>query len=164
MVDKTTRDTILSVQVFMGVKVLADVAPIAVWPVLLNELYGGNIAKAATAAVTMSSACGVIGPTRGSAVQFQIPTAQLSSQLALHPSGFHNDHYQRVGKRSQNCLDFIVCGPPVASTELLVNPMFGKLTDRFGRKIFCARRPNCNLQLLRIQWRIESKAGTQITQ
>jgi MFS family permease len=52
--------TIFWVQVNMGMKVLADCAPISVWPALLKDLYGGDVGQAALAAATMSSCCGVI--------------------------------------------------------------------------------------------------------
>ena len=42
--------TIFWVQVNMGLKVLADCAPISVWPALLKDLYGGDVGKAALAA------------------------------------------------------------------------------------------------------------------
>lgn len=48
-----------AVMVYMALKVMADTTTTAVWPLLLLETYGGDVARATTAAATMSSLCGV---------------------------------------------------------------------------------------------------------
>ena len=42
-----------AVMVYMAMKVTADCATAACWPLLLMDAYGGNVAAAATAAATM---------------------------------------------------------------------------------------------------------------
>ena len=44
---------------YMVLKVSMDCSTISVWPLLLKNLYGGNVALAAAAAATTSSICGL---------------------------------------------------------------------------------------------------------
>jgi DHA1 family tetracycline resistance protein-like MFS transporter len=49
-----------AVVIYMALKVIQDTTTTSVWPLLLKDLYGGDVALATTAAATMSSLCGVV--------------------------------------------------------------------------------------------------------
>ena len=82
------RDQALNtVLTYTFLKVMMDCSTISVWPLLLKDLYAGDVALAAAAAATTSSICGLV--------------------------------------------------------ELVVTPAVGKLSDRFGRRLFSPFRRDC---------------------
>jgi hypothetical protein len=103
------RDQALNtVLTYTFLKVMMDCSTISVWPLLLKDLYAGDVALAAAAAATTSSICGLV--------------------------------------------------------ELVVTPAVGKLSDRFGRRLFFLIGPIANVLVSLLQIRFQRSVAVAFVQ